>query len=452
MKLAFREMKNITLMGTLCLAWTSSALAQHFVDDERGPDGAESLEEAFGRYSEAVDRRRVKTPFEKMHRKTLLEFVPVVERARQSTVKVYKGDYVKVLGTVVAQEGLIITKASEIEDDTDLAVELPNREKKVAELIEVDTENDLALLWVRDFNLTPVKWAPGRELPVGSLLATPGSFKMPVAIGAVSLPLRNLSESDKGFLGVELEATEDGAGVSVIKVVEDSGADAAGIEAGDVIRAVDGQAMKTTHDLINTISGAEPGDIVVVQLLRGEEAMILEVTLGDLNSGRAFSMPKHEMLDNTARMGGRVSRKRSGYLAAIQHDMLLKPNQCGGPLVNLDGDVIGVNIARASRVKTYAIPSEVIQEWLGDPRELAASVLQARVKNAEAARLAAEESLQEALDVEVEMRATLRELEEHRASSSPALLDEPPLPLEEEEGEGVPELEPAAEGQEDPGI
>ncbi len=437
LKRALRAMKEITLIGMACPVWAGSAPAQHFVDDERGPDGAESFEESLGRYFEAADRRRVKTPFEKRHRNTLMEFVPVVDRARQSTVKVYKGDYVKVLGTVVAEEGLIITKASEIGDDTELAVELPNRGKKVAELIEVDTENDLALLWVHDFNLTPVTWAPGRELPVGSMLATPGSLEMPLAIGAVSLPLRNLSEGNKGFLGILMQASDDGEGVEVTEVVEDSGAAAAGIQPGDVIQAVDGQAMKTRHDLINMISGSEPGDTVVVHVRRGEEAMILEVTLGDLDSGRSYAMPMHEMLDNTARMGGRVSRKRSGYLAAIQHDMLLKPNQCGGPVVNLDGDVIGVNIARASRVKSYAIPSEVIQEWLGDPRELAATVLQTRVKNAEAARLAAEEALQEALDAEVDMRAALRELEEHRAAASaPSSAadddDEPPLPVDDE--------------------
>ena len=408
-----------TISATACLTWMGLeviSLGQDFVDGEKKDEEKLTLEESLGRFFEAQDRRRVKVPHEKSHRNTLSEYNPVVERARESTVKVYKGDYVKALGTIVAREGLIISKASEIEDDTELAVELPNKEKKVAELVEINEENDLALLWVHDFNLQPVTWAPGKDLPVGSLVAASGSLRMPLAIGAVSLPLRNLSESNKGFLGITIRAAEDESGLTVTEVVAKSGAESAGIEIGDLIQAIDGQPMKTNHDLINTISQAEPGDIVVAQLRRRDEALILEVTLGDRDSGLGFAMPMHELLDNTARMGGRVSRKRSGYLAAIQHDLLLKPNQCGGPLVNLDGDVIGVNIARASRVKSYAIPSEVIQEWLGDPRILARIVLQARVRNAEAARLAAEEALQRAIDLEAEVRNALEELEERRAS------------------------------------
>ena len=144
---------------------------------------------------------------------------------------------------------------------------------------------------------------------------------------------------------------------------------------------------------------------------------MVEVTLGDKDSGMGFEMPMHEQLDNTARMGGRVSRKRSGYPAAIQHDMLLTPNRCGGPLVNIDGLAVGVNIARASRVKSYAIPSEVIQDWLGDPKELAVSVLEKRVKNAKSARLAAEEALEEAKAMELDVQAALADLEAQRAAA-----------------------------------
>ena len=36
---------------------------------------------------------------------------------------------------------------------------------------------------------------------------------------------------------------------------------------------------------------------------------------------------------------------------------MLQPWLCGGPLVNLDGEAIGLNIARAGRVTTYALPA-----------------------------------------------------------------------------------------------
>ena len=65
-------------------------------------------------------------------------------------------------------------------------------------------------------------------------------------------------------------------------------------------------------------------------------------------------------------IGGRLSTRRSGFPEVIQHDCPLQPNQCGGPLVNLDGDVVGINIARAGRVETYALPARVVLERLAD--------------------------------------------------------------------------------------
>jgi S1-C subfamily serine protease len=43
---------------------------------------------------------------------------------------------------------------------------------------------------------------------------------------------------------------------------------------------------------------------------------------------------------------------------------VVEPEDCGGPLVDLDGDVVGVNIARAGRTETRAIPSEVVRSLL----------------------------------------------------------------------------------------
>ncbi|MFQ3593063.1 MAG: hypothetical protein SNJ82_07720, partial [Gemmataceae bacterium] len=68
------------------------------------------------------------------------------------------------------------------------------------------------------------------------------------------------------------------------------------------------------------------------------------------------------------RMGSTLSVKRSGFPTIFQHDMVVKPSDCGGPVVNLDGEVIGVNIARGGRTESYAIPSEAIQPLLADLR------------------------------------------------------------------------------------
>jgi serine protease Do len=65
-------------------------------------------------------------------------------------------------------------------------------------------------------------------------------------------------------------------------------------------------------------------------------------------------------------LGGELSNLRTGFPTILQHDSVLAPEECGGPLVNLDGKVVGFNIARAGRVESYAIPTHVIMSLMYD--------------------------------------------------------------------------------------
>jgi serine protease Do len=57
-----------------------------------------------------------------------------------------------------------------------------------------------------------------------------------------------------------------------------------------------------------------------------------------------------------------LSRRAAGFELAIQHDTVLQPWQRGGPLVNLEGKAVGLNIARAGRVASYALPAGFISQ------------------------------------------------------------------------------------------
>jgi serine protease Do len=52
--------------------------------------------------------------------------------------------------------------------------------------------------------------------------------------------------------------------------------------------------------------------------------------------------------------------RASDFPAVYQHDTVIQPVDCGGPLVDVDGHVIGLNIAREGRTATYALPADVI--------------------------------------------------------------------------------------------
>ena len=58
----------------------------------------------------------------------------------------------------------------------------------------------------------------------------------------------------------------------------------------------------------------------------------------------------------------------AGDEQAIQHDTVLQPWLCGGPLVDLDGKAIGLNIARAGRVATYALPASLVKRIYNELR------------------------------------------------------------------------------------
>jgi S1-C subfamily serine protease len=69
-------------------------------------------------------------------------------------------------------------------------------------------------------------------------------------------------------------------GVLVRRVERGSGADRAGLEAGDVIVGLDGRNIATVEDLFAELRRRDPGDRVTVTLVRGGEERELEVTLG----------------------------------------------------------------------------------------------------------------------------------------------------------------------------
>ena len=62
--------------------------------------------------------------------------------------------------------------------------------------------------------------------------------------------------------------------------------------------------------------------------------------------------------------GGPYSKRRFGFGRTLVHDSVLNPENCGGPLVGLKGELLGVNIARSMRVASLAIASEDVLNFV----------------------------------------------------------------------------------------
>jgi serine protease Do len=73
--------------------------------------------------------------------------------------------------------------------------------------------------------------------------------------------------------------------------------------------------------------------------------------------GSNIEPDRQNRLDRMNLLAGPLSSRRSNFPQVLQHDTYLFPNECGGPLINLAGKVVGINIARGGRVDSYALPA-----------------------------------------------------------------------------------------------
>jgi len=390
---------------------------------------------------------------------------------RASVVEILDNDKQVALGTVVSEDGFIVTKASEFGQL--LEIRLSDYSKHVAEQVSVDEANDLALLKIRAFGLRPVDWLDSGDPQMGQWVMSPYEDKTQVRIGVISASTRQvpkqfgalgvvtvdssdyLTENDlldpntladhinKGarpidrwlkneisngaksaltadlnepihqthflrlilrdlnsmiferalyaegrFEGVFLSDTTQQAilqtdnrirrsvlnrmllvdcfpdlikagksGARILDVVADSAAEQADLEPGDLIMAINASGVGGSQDLVRLIRQHTAGETITISLVRDGSALNKLVTLGFFDA----TFPDQDV--NIA-LSGDISDRRTGFQKIIQHDMPLSPKAMGGPLMDLEGRVLGINIARYDRVTTYALPADLVQSLI----------------------------------------------------------------------------------------
>jgi serine protease Do len=289
-------------------------------------------------------------------------FKNVVANPSQSTVRVHCNDKEAALGTVLSADGWIITKASELKGK--IRCTLKDGRSFPAKVVGVEDRHDLAMLKIEAKDLRPIEWRESKSAEVGNWLASPGIQGEPVCIGVVSVATRRpgpgqlpmSAKAEKaGFLGVILTDAEGAA--KVVDIGKDTPASKAGLQVGDLLLKVGGHKVTSRGSIAETLQRFSPGKTVVLEIRRGDEVRELKATLGKRKLDRA---------DLQNRMGSPLSDRRDGFPTILQNDQVIKPSDCGGPLVDLDGKAVGINIARAGRVESYAIPTEAVLALVDD--------------------------------------------------------------------------------------
>lgn len=285
-------------------------------------------------------------------------FQPLANESSQSICRIIDEDgKTLVFGLAVSNDGLIVSKKSEIESAESLRCKFASGAASPIEKLAADEEWDLVLLKTsRDTTAAEFADATtsagqfvfsadedGRVLSVGVVVSDTTRFRT-----------RQTRPARRAFLGVECREINDGDGLRVRRVVVDSGASQAGLEPNDVLLKIDGMLMNSRSALTRAISNRQPQQEIDLEVLRDEETITLKATLG-IAPARSFQ-------DRWG--GGPFSERRFGFPAVIAHDLPLSPQQCGGPILDSRGQILGVNIARALRSATYAIPAREVKEFV----------------------------------------------------------------------------------------
>jgi S1-C subfamily serine protease len=202
--------------------------------------------------------------------------------------------------------------------------------------------------WVASANV-------GATMGRGSSADDRAAAEEPLAVGVISVARRRIP-GQNGFLGVSMAETPDASGTKIMQVIPESAAEKAGVKVDDVITAINGTPTPSMADLRGTITRFRPGDVVTLTVQRGDRSLTLRATLG------VQALDAESPIQ--AATGGPISQRASDFSAVYQHDTVVRPAECGGPIVDLEGHVLGINIARAGRTETYALPADLIKPVL----------------------------------------------------------------------------------------
>ncbi len=318
--------------------------------------------------AEAAPENRAQDKFSRETPELMKGWEPALEEARRATVRIMKEGKQVALGCAVHEGGYLVTKWSELHDKKGVAIEgleaqFPEGLRMPVKIVDSHRSFDLALIKVEARGLRTMKWETSVAVEPGTFLAAGATERLPIASGVVSVLPRSLDGSHKGFLGVNLDSAGEGA-IKVVGVTPDTPAAKAGLVLDDVIKSVNGEPVRSVSEFIQTIAANRPYQTIKLTIVRGMEEKEVAAVLGRRPPGAGQLA---EDVRNT--MGGSVSRNRSGYPGALQHDMFLEPNEVGGPVVDLKGHVVGMNIARSGRIECFAIPSAAIERLVSTAGE-----------------------------------------------------------------------------------
>jgi len=237
-------------------------------------------------------------------------------------------------------------------------------EKLPLSILFRDQENDLVMLETGKRTIAGaglmIKEKEGFSNPIGKILFTAredGSF-IQSALGSELFDLQK--KSSLPYLGAMVVYQSSPVVFSLIK--EGSPAEMAGLRIGDELISINNHKIKNSGGFAAAIASFWPGDAIELKWFRDGETISNVVKLTAPN----IAVTNHPVEKFT---GGK-SVRRDGFKQIYTHDLALTPEMAGSAVFDLQGNFIGINIARYSRASSLIIPGTQIQAFINNKLNL----------------------------------------------------------------------------------
>jgi serine protease Do len=225
-------------------------------------------------------------------------------------------------------------------------------------LVGKDQENDLVLFQIGqkliggidlDVNLTDTA-----KIEMGRFLYTieQNGKVIPSVLGSSLFSLPKINSQP--YLGAMVVYNSSPVQFSLIK--EGSPAEKAGLKVGDELISINGKPMKKASEFAPEILKYWADDELTFEWTNPSGKMSKTFKL----DGRGQSVFNHP----AEKFEGGKSARRDGFNAVFAHDAAIKPNACGSPVFDWQGNFYGINIARFSRTTTVVVPKKVIVDFV----------------------------------------------------------------------------------------
>jgi serine protease Do len=152
----------------------------------------------------------------------------------------------------------------------------------------------------------PLFTQQGKVIGMNTAILSPSGGSIGIGFAIPSDMIRNVSEQleanghvTRGYIGVEAQElkgataqalhVKDDAGALLAGVVSDGPAQSAGLQPGDVIESVNGQASRNPRELALDVASLKPGSDAHLSVLRGGQAKDFTLKVGTLPSERTAS-------------------------------------------------------------------------------------------------------------------------------------------------------------------